>query len=241
MHFLKFKLCFRYEIKSIRAASFIRGITLSFIIFTTRYSIFATILAYVLFGNVINAEQVFVLTSFYNILRQSMTVFFPQGITQVAEGLVSINRLNKFLLYDEAIFTLPDAKRKESMQSRPNANGVGDKSESSLTTGDYSVKIKNGTAKWNEGLSDNTFTNINLQVRRGSLIAIIGPVGSGKTSLLHAILKELPLIDGSIEVSGEISYASQEPWLFAGSVRGNILFGQELERQRYKRVEYAML
>lgn len=168
-----------------------------------------------------------------------MTVFFPQGITQVAEGLVSISRLNKFLLYEEARLTLPAARRKESSQGRPTTNGLGEKSGGSA--GEYSVKIENATARWTEGMSDNTFTNVNLHAKRGSLIAIIGPVGSGKTSLMHAILKELPLVDGSIEVNGEIGYASQEPWLFAGSVRGNILFGQELDRQRYKRVEHFTL
>ena len=57
-----------------------------------------------------------------------------------------------------------------------------------------------------------------------------------QTSLLHAILKELPLTSGSIMVEGSISYASQEPWLFTGSVRKNILFGQSMDRHRYKEV-----
>lgn len=78
-----------------------RGITLSFIMYSTRMSIFASILAYVLLGNSITAEKVFIITSFYNILRQTMTVFFPQGISFVAEAIVSIKRLNKFLLYSE--------------------------------------------------------------------------------------------------------------------------------------------
>ncbi|KAJ8974857.1 hypothetical protein NQ317_001955 [Molorchus minor] len=68
---------------------------------STRMSIFASILAYVLLGNNITAEKVFVLTSFYNILRQAMSVFFPQGISQVAEANVSIKRLNQYMLYDE--------------------------------------------------------------------------------------------------------------------------------------------
>lgn len=230
---------YRYEIKSVRAASYIRGVTLSFIMFTTRCSIFTTILAYILLGNNVNAEQVFVLTAFYNILRQSMTVFFPQGISQVAEGLVSINRLNQFLLYDEAILTLPSSKGTGKSEK---VNGFGEKFEgSSSETADNAVTICNATARWTEGNSDNTFTNINLNVKRGSLIAIIGPVGSGKTSLLHAVLKELPLISGSINVSGEVSYASQEPWLFAGSVRTNILFGQAMDKHRYKKVSVVML
>jgi ATP-binding cassette subfamily C (CFTR/MRP) protein 4 len=57
-----------------------------------------------------------------------------------------------------------------------------------------------------------------------------------QTSLLHAVLKELPISSGSILVEGSISYASQEPWLFTGSVRQNILFGQPMDRNRYRQV-----
>jgi ATP-binding cassette subfamily C (CFTR/MRP) protein 4 len=57
-----------------------------------------------------------------------------------------------------------------------------------------------------------------------------------QTSLLQAILRELPLSEGSVEVGGTISYASQEPWMFAGSVRQNILFGQPYVRERYNHV-----
>lgn len=73
----------RYEIKSIKKTSYMRGIQLSFIMYSTRISIFGSILAYVLLGHNITAEKVFVLTCFYNILRQTMTVFFPSGIGQV--------------------------------------------------------------------------------------------------------------------------------------------------------------
>lgn len=51
---------------------------------------FGSILAYVLLGNNITAEKVFVLTSFYSILRQTMTVFFPQGIGQVSTNIIVI-------------------------------------------------------------------------------------------------------------------------------------------------------
>lgn len=50
------------------------------------------------------------------------------------------------------------------------------------------------------------------------------------------ILQELPLIEGTLRVTGEISYASQEPWLFAGTVRQNILFGLPMDKQRYRTV-----
>lgn len=57
-----------------------------------------------------------------------------------------------------------------------------------------------------------------------------------QTSLLHALLGELPLKTGSISIAENISYASQEPWLFAASVRQNILFGSEYQRDRYRQV-----
>jgi ATP-binding cassette subfamily C (CFTR/MRP) protein 4 len=57
-----------------------------------------------------------------------------------------------------------------------------------------------------------------------------------QTSLLHAILRELPLIEGTIDVGGTISYASQDPWMFSGSVHQNILFGEPFLRERYSQV-----
>lgn len=78
--------------------------------------------------------------------------------------------------------------------------------------------------------------NLNIDFLRGKLIGVIGPVGAGKSSMLQAILRELTLQSGSIEIDGTISYASQEPWVFASSVRQNIVFGQEYERDRYNAV-----
>ncbi|KAB0802273.1 hypothetical protein PPYR_04459 [Photinus pyralis] len=230
----------RYEIKSLRLTAYIRACVLSFIMFTTRLSLFVTILAYVLFGNEIDAKKVFVLTGFYNVVRQSMTVYFPQGIAQIAEANVSIKRLNKFLLYEETLFSNEGSKKGEKNVDKPSSYGSMSKAIPSnmytKNTHDEAIYMQYATAKWTESSTDNTFTNFNLKIKRGSLVAVIGPVGSGKTSLLHAILKELPLIVGQLEVNGTVSYASQEPWLFPGNVRQNILFGQPLEKLRYKTV-----
>lgn len=64
----------------------------------------------------------------------------------------------------------------------------------------YSVSIENGNAKWLDYEREDTLQNINLKVHPGELIAIVGQVGSGKTSLLNVILKELRLQEGSIQV-----------------------------------------
>ncbi|PNF14801.1 putative multidrug resistance-associated protein lethal(2)03659 [Cryptotermes secundus] len=223
------------EVRAIRATSYIRGIALSFIIFTTRISIFITILSYVLFGYQIRADKVFVLVSYYQILRQTMTVFFPQGIAQIAEAQVSINRLQKFMLYEE--------RDSEVVEHEPAANnglqhdGVNDVGkEERITLG---IRITNATAQWTPVSHEKTLNKVTVDIKPGMLVAVIGPVGAGKTSLLQAILRELPLIEGTIEVGGTLSYASQEPWMFAGSLRQNILFGQPFVRERYTHVVHV--
>lgn len=81
-----------------------------------------------------------------------------------------------------------------------------------------------------------TLSNLNINFPRGRLIGVIGTCGAGKSSLLQVILRELPVESGSIHISGSISYASQDAWVFAASVRQNILFGDEFDYIRYNAV-----
>ncbi|XP_025405942.1 probable multidrug resistance-associated protein lethal(2)03659 isoform X3 [Sipha flava] len=233
------------EIQQIRGSSYIRGVLLSFIVFHTRIALFFSILSYVLLGNFITAQKVFVITSYYNILRTTMTVFFPQGIGQIAEMLISIKRLQNFLLYEEK--TTQVANRSKADKA---SNGVRkpiiindellpnklDNLDNSENMSDLGIVISNATAKWTDIQTENSLENINLTVRPGRLVAVIGPVGAGKSSLIQAILRELPLSEGNISVRGVISYASQDPWLFAGSVQQNILFGLPMDKERYKKI-----
>lgn len=85
----------------IRHVLYIRGILLSFMIFSTRVSIFISLIAFALLGNVVTAEKAFVITAYYNLLRYTMGLFFPQGLALVAETFVSIKRIQAFMLYDE--------------------------------------------------------------------------------------------------------------------------------------------
>ncbi|XP_018367045.1 PREDICTED: multidrug resistance-associated protein 4-like [Trachymyrmex cornetzi] len=100
------------EVNIIQWASCVRGIVQSFIVFMTRILLFITILSYILFSYKITAEKVYVITANYNSLSHLiMTAYFPQGITQVAETIVSIKRLQKFLIYDELTLSEIEAKK----------------------------------------------------------------------------------------------------------------------------------
>lgn len=75
-------------------------------------------------------------------------------------------------------------------------------------------------------------SNISVSIEPNVLCAVIGPVGAGKSTLLQVILGELQLDDGFIHVNGRVSYASQEPWLFEGSLKQNVVFVEEYDEAR---------
>ena len=57
-----------------------------------------------------------------------------------------------------------------------------------------------------------------------------------QSSLLHALLGELPPSQGQVHVHGRVAYVPQQPWLFPGTVKSNILFGKKYEKERYEKV-----
>lgn len=61
-----------------------------------------------------------------------------------------------------------------------------------------------------------------------------------QSSLVQLLLGELPIKSGSVSINGSVSYAAQKPWLFHGTVRSNILFGQIYDKKRYNEVSHAL-
>ncbi|XP_022166670.1 probable multidrug resistance-associated protein lethal(2)03659 isoform X2 [Myzus persicae] len=229
------------EMNKIIELTYIKGILSSFFVFNTRISLFVNLFAYILFGNNITASKVFIITSYYNILRGTLTVAFPPGIGLTAELLVSIKRIEDFLLYEENDKQVtnqikPTDVCRKTINDGTVSNNINNKNDFAEQSSNLGIVMSNASAKWTDTQIENTLENINLTVTPGRLVAIIGPVGAGKSSLVQAILQELPLINGSISVHGIVSYASQEPWLFAGSVKQNIIFGSPMDKDRYNKV-----
>lgn len=212
------------EIKMIRFVSWIRGILLSFIMFSSRVSIFTSLVMYALLGNVLTAQKAFVITAFYNVLRQTMTVFFPQAIGILAETIVSVRRLENFMLFDELDRDFQNDGKKSEEKADPSI------------LQQPGISLENICSKWSGESTEYTLSNVNLLVQPATKVALIGKVGAGKSSLMQAILGELPVESGKIEVNGKISYAGQEPWLFSATVRQNITFGLPMDKIRYRAV-----
>nr|XP_027186555.1 ABC transporter C family member 10-like isoform X2 [Cicer arietinum] len=97
-----------------------------------------------------------------------------------------------------------------------------------------SILIKSAEFSWESNVSKPTLRNINLKVGNGQKVAICGEVGSGKSTLLATILGEVFKTKGTIDVHGKLAYVSQTAWIQTGTIQKNILFGSELDDQRYQ-------
>lgn len=206
-----------------------------------RVSLFLTLITYIYTGNVLTARKVYILTAYYNILNQSMVHFWPLAIAFCAEGYISAKRLREFLL-------MPESKAKSVLTAQFPENDEKAKAlapqrthyEISSNTTD-AIVFKGVTANWiNADLEATTgLKDFSYLFKPGQTYAVIGSVGSGKSSLLQAILGELEIDSGSIEIFGSLSYANQEAFLFEGTVRNNILFTEVYNEEKYSKVVAA--
>ncbi|XP_054166166.1 ATP-binding cassette sub-family C member 4-like [Oppia nitens] len=220
------------EVKRIRNSNFLKGLNLSIYFLLPRIIIYPCLLMYVLMMNNndnngrLTADVVFVTVSYVNTMRLMIGKGVPYVIAATNELVVVIRRMEEFLSLDDIkhIDGKVDNTGNDSVNSCSNVEEKG-------------VLIDNMTARWSNNVIEPTLKNISVCVKAGQLLAIIGSVGSGKSSVLMSVLNEMILSSGdSLRVTGRLSYAPQESWAFIASVRDNILFGQPYDEHRYRRV-----
>uniref|UniRef100_A0A8C5J1N2 ABC-type glutathione-S-conjugate transporter n=1 Tax=Junco hyemalis TaxID=40217 RepID=A0A8C5J1N2_JUNHY len=78
-----------------------------------------------------------------------------------------------------------------------------------------------------------------ISVPQGSLLAVVGQVGAGKSSLLAALLGELEATEGCVTIKDTAAYVPQQAWVLNASVEDNILFGKEMDETWFNRVTEA--
>ncbi|XGW32573.1 hypothetical protein V3C99_017265 [Haemonchus contortus] len=163
-------------------------------------------------NNVLTPQVTFVALALFNILRFPLAIF-AMIFSQAVQCHVSNKRLRAFFAEEEMDF-----------------NAVGNKYT------EEAVKIENATFTWESGDAEETLKNITMTVERGQLVAIVGKVGVGKSSLLQAILGEMNKVSGSVNVSGSVAYVPQQAWIQNLSLRNNILFNRTYDRAFYEKV-----
>ncbi|XVF77148.1 hypothetical protein PTKIN_Ptkin14bG0017600 [Pterospermum kingtungense] len=149
-------------------------------------------------------------------ILQMPIVSLPDSISMLAQTKVSLDRIASFLRLDDLQFDV--------VEKLPRGSS------------DTAVEIVEGNFSWDLSSSTTTLKDINLKVFHGMKVAVCGTVGSGKSSLLSCILGELPKISGTVKLCGTKAYVAQSPWIQSGKIEENILFGKEMDRERYNKV-----
>uniref|UniRef100_A0A8C6T9H4 ATP-binding cassette, sub-family C (CFTR/MRP), member 6b, tandem duplicate 1 n=1 Tax=Neogobius melanostomus TaxID=47308 RepID=A0A8C6T9H4_9GOBI len=161
--------------------------------------------------NVLDAQKIFVSAALINILKTPLSQL-PFAISTAAQAFVSLKRLTNFLQQEEV--------KGDSVQRL--AYSAGD-------------TVNSGCFSWS---TDSTpfLSGLNMVVDRGALVAVVGHVGSGKSSLLAAILGEMERRSGSVCTRGSLAFVPQQAWTLNASVKKNILFGASRSESWYHRV-----
>ncbi|EDW58559.1 ATP-binding cassette sub-family C member 4 [Drosophila virilis] len=252
------------EVKAIRGTAYIHA-ALSCTSMISPLSVFLALCSYVYLGDALTAKKVYMVSSYFNMLNDSMVHFWPLSLTFIAEALVSSRRCKEFLLDgDKAEVPINlEADAKQSKNKRKlteedklknlelngsllvNGQPQMTQSQPPNRLRDYCpeapqkcVILRNVTASWDasDGHSNCAIDSFSTDIQDQTLTAVVGPVGAGKSSFLNVLLGEVGIDQGEALVHGKISYAAQEPWVFEGTIRDNIVFVEDYNERRYKKV-----
>lgn len=176
---------------------------------TSKIAFYFLVMTYVWLGHAISAELIYFILTLLQRLRHALNVIVPVGITEFAELQASVKRIDSLLIAE----TLADGNV-ESASATPKVS----LKEVTVTAGNEEI-IRNVTVTMDSGLT-----------------ILTGPLGCGKSVLLKTILEDCKLEEGTVSVTGRVSYASQEPWIFPSTLKQNIVFQEEFNQARYEEV-----
>ncbi|KAF8951702.1 hypothetical protein BGZ52_010208 [Haplosporangium bisporale] len=208
--------------------------------------VLASALSFILYsslGNELKSEIIFPALAYFTVLRTPLMVL-PSAYTLTVDAYVAMKRIETFMLSEEASSIPPPDPSHEFALSMENASFKWDQIDAPTTSSSDTLvpgaSDHAGEAKEGEKDQDLPYLpNLNLQIPRGALVAVVGPVGSGKSSLLQAVVGNMTQTQGKVVRGANISYASQTAWIQNATIRDNILFDTPIDEERYWRVVRA--
>ncbi|KFH67868.1 hypothetical protein MVEG_06599 [Podila verticillata NRRL 6337] len=180
------------------------------------------------------AEVIFVGITLFGILNRPLGRV-TMMISQTIAVTVACRRIQNFLLLEEIDTTIVH---------RSDRQGPSEDSSPAIA-----VSIQKGTFTWEKPVEITSLTETNdensplldieLNINDGSLTAIVGRIGQGKSSLLSALMGDMYKVDGVVRVFGDIAYVPQQAWIINATLKDNILFGQPFDQEKYDRIVFA--
>ncbi|CAM4855736.1 unnamed protein product [Rotaria socialis] len=204
----------QHEFASILRASRLRAINMGLYFSSLPLISLATFGGYWLMNHNLKPVDIFTALSFFGMIRGPVTSYLPTAIERFGEMLAASKRIDTFMRLTK----------------------IQEQKISDTRLGTTVIQMNDASFSWTKTIC---LANLKMNIESGTLVGIVGPVGAGKSSLLGAILGEMTLINGDSRVLGSFAYAAQSPWIFADTIRANILLGKPLDEQRYTNVIQA--
>nr|XP_057156090.1 ATP-binding cassette sub-family C member 12 isoform X17 [Pan paniscus]XP_057156091.1 ATP-binding cassette sub-family C member 12 isoform X17 [Pan paniscus] len=244
----------RRERKLLEKAGFVQSGNSALAPIVSTIAIVLTFSCHILLRRKLTAPVAFSVIAMFNVMKFPIAIL-PFSIKAMAEANVSLRRMKKILIDKSppSYITQPEdpdtvlllanatltweheASRKSTPKKLQNQKRHLCKKQRSEAYSERSPPAKGATGPEEQSDSlKSVLHSISFVVRKGKILGICGNVGSGKSSLLAALLGQMQLQKGVVAVNGTLAYVSQQAWIFHGNVRENILFGEKYDHQRYQ-------
>ncbi|XP_025776284.1 multidrug resistance-associated protein 9 [Puma concolor] len=241
------------ERKLLEKAGFVQSGNSALASIASTIAIVLTFTCHILLRRRLTAPVAFSVIAMFNVMKFSIAIL-PFSVKAMAEANVSLRRMKKILVDKNPPSYITQPEDPDTVLLLANATLTWDQETSRksdpkkvqnqkkcflkkqrLET--YSVRSSAQEVAGPEeqsGSPTSVLNNISFVVRKGKILGICGNVGSGKSSLIAALLGQMQLQQGIVALNGTVAYVSQQAWIFHGNVRENILFGEKYDHQRYQ-------
>ncbi|KAI9447656.1 ABC transporter [Lactarius indigo] len=230
------------EISYVRTILLVRAANVALAACTPAMASVVAFLVYAGSGHQLTPAVIFSSLTWFQLLRLPL-MMLPLSLSAITDARNAIGRLQECFTAEVISTTLvQDPKLKYAVEidnasftwdgPPPDLNeDREDKGKTKITSGPHPKPVPE-PKEVKEGVLFK-LKHIDLRVPRGQLVAIVGAVGSGKTSLLQGLIGDMRRSEGSVRVGGSVAYCPQSAWIQNATIRDNICFGRPFEEGRY--------
>lgn len=214
------------EIRSIFSSQLLRSLNQGLTYSIPPIASLVTFSVYWATGNDLDIAKVFATISLLQVLKNSIGRQFTRSVETGSEAIASCYRIETFL---ELLYNDKDQLKEKVIEQLEHSNP------------NCIVEVKDGSFYYgsDETEDDPTISGINFSLNKGEILCVVGPVGSGKSTLISSILNELTMkktktSSNYLKKGASVAYCAQKPWIIAATVRSNICISRGSDTEDFK-------